>query len=134
MPRLERHACTWVSDNPARVKAHDTLSRKSFKALRCVATSGTERGSPSKTVWQLGSSYHTDSSQGLITKRSSNQVFLTKRCRGGYTPLFLYDKMGRRRPQCLQNGCGVDRTASTVVLPATKSFLQKDKKKWFRRL
>ena len=56
-----------------------------------------------------------------LTKWSSNQILLI--C----TP-FLYYKIGRRPPQCLQNGSGIGSTASTVVLPAAKFLLQKDTK------
>ena len=37
---------------------------------------------------------------------------------------------GACAPQCLQNVSGIDSTASTVVLPATKSLLQKDTKRF----
>jgi hypothetical protein len=39
-----------------------------------------------------------------------------------------YYKIGPIPPQCLQNGCGIESTASTLVLRATKSLLQKDTK------
>ena len=72
-----------------------------------------------------------DCKQVLLTKRSGNQALLKERWRG-YAPRLFTTKWGANPYiHWLQNGCGVDRTASTVVLPETKSFLQKDKKKGF---
>ena len=58
----------------------------------------------------------------LLTKRSGNQVLVTAQFATGYY------KIGPIPPQCLQNGCGIESTASTLVLRATKSLLQKDTK------
>ena len=65
-----------------------------------------------KTVWQPSSSYKTV--QGLCHMQH-------------YAPL-VYATKWDAYPLCLQNGCGIDSMASKVVLPATKSLLQKDTK------
>ena len=67
------------------------------------------------------------SSQVLLTKRSGNQVLLTKRWKG-YAPTVctlctpcLYDKMGRIPRSVYKTCLGIDSTAFTDVLTATKS-------------
>ena len=52
-----------------------------------------------------------------------SSAYKTMRCL--CTP-FLYDKRGNWPPQCLQNGCEIDSTVSTVLFPTTTSLLQKD--------